>query len=229
MSKQNLMLDLKKYILEVFIIFIGISISFMFDNWREKRSDHETAHKHFYSLKANLIQDTLVLSKTIKFSDQLLSNVKKLTYFDKESEVLMDIDTYIDNAASYLGFYSNMTAFEEIKQSAHTYMISNDTLKRAMLSYYTSVIPYCYEWSNVDKMHTMNQLIPEMSLYFPVVPDSLNMVSASEKVKAIKITKLRNLLLTNLVYKQEVVNSLRNTKMVATKLLKRIDDELSNE
>jgi hypothetical protein len=225
-EKETLKDILKKYVLEVVIIFVGISMSFLFDEWRENRKDEETARKNLIFLKSNLVQDTMVLTGMIDIGKASVWSINKLIYFKQDSEISDSLNTHIDKAASYLDFKPNQMAYEEIKQTGHTSLIKNDTLKRSFLSYYTLIMPYCNEWTAVDKMQIMTQLIPEMSIYFPVVPDKSNIVSLQEKIKSLKIRKIRNLLITNAAYKQEVINTLIFTKEVAKNLMKRIDDEL---
>lgn len=221
--------DLKKYIAEVLIIFIGISISFLFDEWRDNRKDDETAQKHLSVLRSNLIQDTLQLTGMIDLGKKLVRSTNKLSYFKLDAEIADSVDFHIDNAASYLNFKPNQTAYEEIKQTAHTNLIKNDSLKRAFLSYYTLIIPYSTEWCTVDRTQTMTQLIPEMTIYFPVVPDTQHIVSAPEKIRSLKTRKLRNLLLTSATYKQEVIKTFTFTKEICKSLLKRVDGELKKE
>jgi hypothetical protein len=225
-AKQGIKDIIKKYLVEVLTIFIGISISFLFDEWRDNRKDEEIARKNLIFLRSNLVQDTTVLTGMIAIGKASVHSINKLIYFKQDSEISDSLNMHIDKAASYLGFKPNNIAYEEIKQTAHTGLIKNDTLKRSFLSYYTLVTPYCIEWSEVDKMQTMTQLIPEMSIYFPVVPDKSNIVSVQEKIKSLKLKKIRNLMIMNATYKQEVINTLVFTKEVAKKLLKRIDDEL---
>ncbi|WP_020598719.1 hypothetical protein [Spirosoma panaciterrae] len=217
---------LEKYISEILVIFIGISISFFFDEWRDNRKDEETIKKHLTVLRENLVQDTLQLAYIINHGNKLVSSINKLTYFKSDSEIKDSINFHIDNAASYLVFKPNQMAYEEIRQTAHTNLIKNDSLKTLFLAYYTSTIPNCSEWCNVDETHTMTQLIPEMSNHFPVVVDSLNLISSTEKIKALKLKKLRNLLLTNAVYKKETIHIFILTKRATIRLLKKVNDEL---
>ena len=72
---------------------------------------------------------------------------------------------------------------------------------------------------------TLYQIIPEMSHYFSVV-DSTNMVSATKKIKALRLQKLRNMLLNNAAYKQAAIDVFMSTKIYYEKLIKRIWDEL---
>ena len=225
-EKRLFKVILEKYISEILVIFIGISISFFFDEWRENRRDDEIVKKHLTVLRTNLVQDTLKLTIMIKHGSKLVNSINKLTYFKRDSEIKDNISFHIDNAASYLVFKPNQMAYEEIRQTAHTNLIKNDSLKTLFLSYYTSTIPYCTEWCKVDETHTMTQLIPEMSIHFPVVIDSLNIVSSQEKIKALRLKKLRNLLLANAIYKKEAITTFVATKKATINLLKKVDDEL---
>lgn len=225
-NKYSFKVTLGKYISEILVIFIGISISFFFDEWRENRRNDEIIEKHLIFLRANLMQDTLNLTFQISYGNRLVNSINKLTYFKSDSEVTDSINFHIDNAASYLIFKSNQMAYEEIRQTAHTSLIKSDSLKTLFLSYYTSIVPYCAEWCEIDETHTMTQLIPEMSFYFPVIIDSLNVISSQEKAKNLRQRKLRNLLLVNSGFKKVTMNALAITKKAAINLLKKVDDEL---
>jgi hypothetical protein len=223
---QNLKSLMRKYITEILIIFIGISISFMFDEWRDNRKDNETARKHLIMLKKSLSQDTFMLTGMIGMSHKYVRSINKLSYFKDPSEILDSINYHIDNAASYADFKANQVAYEEIKESAHTILFKDDTLKQSFLAYYTHYVPHCNEWSTVYKTVIMNELIPEMTNYFPIVDDKLNLITPKQKIDALREKKLRNILLQCAAYKQAVIMTYERTKTVATKLLKRIDLEL---
>jgi len=61
-TKYSFKVILEKYVSEILVIFIGISMSFFFDEWRENRRDEETVKKHLTFLRTNLIQDTIQLT-----------------------------------------------------------------------------------------------------------------------------------------------------------------------
>lgn len=217
---------LKKYLYEVVAIFLGISISFWFDEWRDNRKDREMEQKILQNLKENLVQDSLVLGKTAQGLDWMLKGAEKLIHFKQDTDISDSVDYYIDMAASYSGILPNQTTYEEIKQTGHTGLIQDDTLKKAILGHYTSLIPFVKEWCEVDKTHTLTQLIPEMVNYFPVTIDTTGMVPAAQKIKYLKTPKLRHLLITNLTYKKEAVKTIHMANANTKRLIKRIDKSL---
>jgi hypothetical protein len=233
MSEQpkrfNLNAILKEYFSKIIAIFLGISISFWFDEWREDRKAREMEQKILLSLRSNLTQDTFVLGGTAKMGEDQIRGVHKLIAFKRDSEIIDSVSFFIDMACSYTGCIINQTTYEEIKQTGKTDLIQNDSLKKSILGHYTSLIPYAQEWCEVDKMHTMSYLIPEMSNYFPVVLDTFNFVSNTEKVKYLKTQKLRNLLLANLAYKREAIKTLHFANAKTKKLIAKIDKVLDSQ
>jgi hypothetical protein len=228
-EKYSFKAVLYKYIPEVIVIFLGISISFWFDEWRDNRKDRETEREILLNLKANLAQDTMLLGGTAEMGEDLVRGINKVIVFKQDAEIADSVSFFIDLAASYLGCQTNQTTYEEIKQTGNTSLIQDDTLKRAILGHYTSIIPYAKEWAEVDKTHIMSYLIPEMSNYFPVVMDTLNMVSNMQKVKYLKTPKLRHLLLTNVTYKKEVIKALGFANANSKRLIARIDKVLKSK
>ena len=217
---------LLKYVFEIIVIFLGISISFWLEEWRDNRKDKEMERKHLVDLKNNLKQDTFMLSQLIRGGHTFVNSSRNLATFKSDTDILDSLNFHIDNASSYLLFKTNQAAYEEIKQTGHTGLITNDTLKLIILQHYTSIIKQGEEWSDVDKNYTMTQIIPEMSNYFSVVVDTTNMVSAAQKIKALRLQKLRNMLLNNAAYKQAAIDVFTSTKIYSEKLIKRIEDEL---
>ena len=215
----------RKYLSEIIVIFIGISISFWFEEWRDNRRDRETEHKILMNLRENLVQDTLMMGGNVKGGEIYVYSITQLISF--KSKISSDsLNHFIDMATSYSVCLNNQTTYEEIKQTGRSTLIQDDSLKKAILGYYTVLIPYVREWCKVDENQTMTQLIPEMSNYFSVVIDSLNIISASEKMNALKMPKIRNILLTNKAYKNETVKTFKGAKNSAKKLIERIDKVL---
>jgi hypothetical protein len=215
-----------QYIFEIIVIFIGISISFWFDEWRNNRKDKEMERKHLSDLRDNLQQDTSLFSFQIEIGQNFINSSRKLATFKNDADILDSLNIHIDNATSYVFLQTNQTAYEEIKLTGHTSLITNDTLKKYILEHYTLSIPGCAEWANIDKNYTMSQITPEMTNSFPVVPDGSNMVSNTQKIKALRNQKLRNLLLNSVAYKQATSSVFGMTKSNAINLIQRINREL---
>lgn len=214
----------KEYVQKIIAIVLGISISFWFEEWKNDRNDRETERKILLNLKENLAQDSLFQEGTAQMGENMINGINRL--IELNPGITDSVSFFIDMAASYTGCPVNQTIYEEIKQTGRTSLIQDDTLKKMILGHYTSLIPYVKEWCEIDKLHTMSHLIPEMSNYFPVVIDTFNMVSNPEKMKYLKTPKVRHLLLTNMCYKKEAIKCLHLAADNSKKLIKRIDKVL---
>jgi hypothetical protein len=226
-SEWSLREKIPSYLAEVVIIFVGISMSFLYDEWREKRQNEETATKHMISIRENLVQDTTVLSKYIEFAHEIIRCTELMAY---DSDKLNNLDTFdycIDMTASYIDFSPNITAFDEMKSNGHTKLIVNDSLRKAINKYYTLIVNNCDEWSVVCKNFTLNQVIPEMSNYFSVAKDRQNKISLTEKLRGIRSRKVRNNLITTAFYNKSFIYVLEGTKISCINIIRGINIELA--
>jgi Family of unknown function (DUF6090) len=219
-------INIGKYLSEIVAIFLGISITFWFDEWRGYRKDREMEQTVLNNLKENLAQDTFVLGGTIAMAENMIKGTEKLVAFKEDQEIIDSVSIFIDLAASYTAWLVNQTTYEEIKQTGKTTLIQNDTLKKAILGHYTGLVPYVKEWCEIDKTHTMSYLIPEMSNYFPVVIDTLIRVTPAQKVKYLKTPKIKYLLSTSVTYKKEAVKALKMANGNIKRLIGKIDRAL---
>jgi hypothetical protein len=229
MSEQNkpsIKITLLKYLSEIVIIFLGISMSFWFDEWRNNRKDRETEQIILRGVKDNLIRDTIVLRKMIPYGENLISGGNKLLALKEEKEIKDSIDIYLDLAVTYLAFDATQTTYEEIKQTGRTSLIQDDTLRKSIISYYTVTLGYCNECTAATKAHTETQVMPEITNYFSIVEDSIRPIPIAQKIEALKIRKLRNLLLTNIVYKKATLSAFERTINHSKKIIGRIDKVL---
>jgi hypothetical protein len=63
---------------EVALIFVGITLALLFDNWNEARKDRILEEQLFAALRADLLETRADLVTDIEAADQLTKNTKKL-------------------------------------------------------------------------------------------------------------------------------------------------------
>jgi Family of unknown function (DUF6090) len=226
-NKSSITTILLKYLSEIVIIFLGISMSFWFDEWREKRKDQEMEQKILHGLKDNLIRDTMMLSQMQLHADSFINCSTKLLALKPEKNVEDSLDIYLKTAATYMSFNATETTYEEIKQTGRTSLIQNDTLRKGIIQHYTVYLGLCNEWCAADKANTETQLMPEMLNHFSIVADTISPIPKAQKLKALKSRKFRNLLLANITYKQGVLRVVGYTLDNSKKNIRRINKVLN--
>ena len=71
-NKPNIKVTLLKYLSEIVIIFLGISMSFWFDEWRNNRKDRETEQIILRGVRDNLVRDTLSLRYMMRYGERII-------------------------------------------------------------------------------------------------------------------------------------------------------------
>jgi hypothetical protein len=225
-NKPNIKVTLLKYLSEIVIIFLGISMSFWFDEWRNNRKDRETEQIILRGVRENLVRDTLNLRYMMPYGERIINCSNKLLALKDEKEIKDSLNTYLDMALTSMYFNATQTTYEEMKQTGRTSLIQDDTLRKAIISYYSGYIGYCNEWTASGKEHTEKQLMPEMTNYFSVVEDSVRPIPIAQKIEALKIRKLRNILLVNILCKKGTLDAYEQTLNRTKKIIGRIDKVL---
>jgi hypothetical protein len=225
-NKPNIKVTLLKYLSEIVIIFLGISMSFWFDEWRDNRKDRETEQIILRGVRENLVRDTLNLRAMMPYGERIIDCSNKLLALKDEKEIKDSLDTYLDMALTSMYFNATQTTYEEMKQTGHTSLIQDDTLRKAIISHYTVVLGYCNEWTAADKSHNETQLIPEMMNYFSVVEDSVRPIPIAQKIEGLKARKLRNILLVGILCKKGALAAYEQTINRSKRIIGRIDKVL---
>jgi hypothetical protein len=225
-NKPNIKVTLLKYLSEIVIIFLGISMSFWFDEWRNNRKDRETEQIILRGVRDNLVRDTLSLRYMMRYGERIIICSNKFLALKDEKEIKDSLETYLDMALTSMSFNATQTTYEEMKQTGRTSLIQDDTLRKAIISHYTVVLGYCNEWTAADKSQTETQLIPEMMNYFSVVEDSVRPIPIAQKIEGLKARKLRNILLVNILCKKGTLAAYEQTVSRSKKIIGRIDKVL---
>ena len=141
------------YIIELAVVFIGVTAGFLLNNWREDAAENKMEHKYMESFYNEVILDkdnldSLILHSQLKI-DNLLNIIKQTEVVNKllTEELAQSIVMEI----MYLEWLSPANdTYEDIINSGNLNIISDYTLKEKISSYYT----FLNEVSNVEKFYT---------------------------------------------------------------------------
>ena len=141
------------YIIELAVVFIGVTAGFLLNNWREDAAENKMEHKYMESFYNEVILDkdnldSLILHSQLKI-DNLLNIIKQTEVVNKllTEELAQSIVMEI----MYLEWLSPANdTYEDIINSGNLNIISDYNLKEKISSYYT----FLNEVSNVEKFYT---------------------------------------------------------------------------
>lgn len=220
---------LGKYLSEILVIIIGITLSFVFDEWRSGRKDRRDESGYLRLLAEDLTSDTAVLGAYISMEKEAIRCTERLANFSSAEEVRDSLFYLLDRCASYVEFAPSNSAYEELRQTGKTTLLRDAALRRGIFILYTQVYGNLAEWTRVDKAQVLSHLIPELNNHMPVPRDSAALAPYAGNIEALQKGKLNHLLHTEIAFKESVLKMLQNAKSIATMFLVKTNAQLTQD
>ena len=192
---------MKKYLIELIVIFVGISASFLVDEFREDLEIDKQVRKSLYSLKKELNNDIMHLKnliKNIENSDNQFSFILNLEF----SQSLKDsiLDKAWQTVTTPRGGKLNLSVFNAMEASGIIYKIDNDSIRGEILDLYQNgyeryhhVIDY--DLTHIQKMDDI--ILKNFSLRVDNTSWNLDWSRKSNIEQIVKNSELRNYIAAN--------------------------------
>ena len=226
-----------KYIYEVLAIVIGITLSFMVDEWREERQNREIENTYLINLRSDLVQDTSFFTLMISRDSQSVNDGIKLRKVLYQNDSVNNPENFIVSTqfiGRLIAVEAINTTFVEIQNSGMLKLIKNDSLRRNLIAYHEDILLPTFNGlieERVWKMH--DHIIKQLPFeYFLAEEMDVSMDSLDYEIITSKL--IENL--SNPEFEFVLKNSVRtikqrktiltNKKNKAIHLLNLIDEEL---
>jgi hypothetical protein len=140
------------YIIELAVVFIGVTAGFILNNWREDAAENKMEHKYIESFYNEILLDkhnldSLILHSQLKI-DNLLNIIKQTEVINKP--LTEELAQKIVMEIMYIEWLSPANdTYEDIINSGNLNIISDYNLKEKISSYYT----FLNEVSNVEQYY----------------------------------------------------------------------------
>ncbi len=177
------------YFAELLILVLGISLSFLLNEWRVGQSERNVEQNMLKQFRENLVKDSTNLS----------NGIEGLKIMLKASNDLLDLeagDTYTDsvtinliNILNFSGFYPTDIAYEEMRSLGHSRLIRDKELIGGLIQLYESDYDLVAEWVGADRNFLLNDLLPHMNNHLPFAR-GLNFPALSDRKKRELVTQL---------------------------------------
>jgi hypothetical protein len=128
-----------KLLLELIVVFIGVSAGFLFDNFREERSDRKLEDKYLESFYNNLLADSAEIQNMIQ-SDQNNIDISRRTVASMQEGTLTN-DSAV-SIFSVMATYNNLNledaTYESVVNSGNLGLIRDFGIREKIVYYYRS-------------------------------------------------------------------------------------------
>ena len=120
---------LLKYTLEFFVIFLGISLSFMINSWNEAKKDEILEIKYLKSLKEEYISNLKGFDESYSYHKPRWDNMEKFYKFSNKNS-FKEIDSIVNILTINWSFNPNLGATNSLITSGYIELIKNDDIKK---------------------------------------------------------------------------------------------------
>jgi hypothetical protein len=129
------------YLIEIFVIILGISITLALEEWRDKSKESDLARIYQKNLLADVNVDLVSLKQVEQDTRELLSNGDELLNFIKNpSANILTASRADSDIRSIIGrakFFSSDATFSDLKNSGNLHLLDDIQLKNLLFAYYS--------------------------------------------------------------------------------------------
>lgn len=218
----------KKYLFEVLAIITGITLSFLFDEWRDIRLDRRTSRDLLSSISDNLKKDTAILAATIDFHQKMMAGESHIL---NHSDSLRPDSTMLGLLAfqTYPTFRKTNIAYLTMVQAGQARVIENKKLLAEIIDLYQTQYGIIDEWTEIDRRLVLDRNLPFANQHFPYVRNynyASLMGNNKQFATAIQSDEFRNLLNNDYAFKATLNLFYTNTQKQVDSLLQKVEKEV---
>ncbi len=206
-----------KLLFETIAVVIGVSIAFFVDNWKDSRNEKRNEIALLQAIKSDITSDSLTLVKNIEIINVFIATYDRIltSGFSKDS-ALFELDRLI----SYVAYRPIDLSYKEMQQTGASNSIANKNLLYKIITLNDKVIGIIDESIAIDRAFILDRMIPfmEKNAAYPYDQKATGAL--------LKNNEFRNLMRTDMLYKNIDKTALAYYKTYAAQVVKAIDAEL---
>lgn len=187
----------KKYLVDLSVVILGITISLFIDDWQTNRNNAQTELRLLNGFKSDMLKDKATLENEIKSIDAYNSFLSKILNHRNVPVPKDSFDQFADRFMWYSFINISNLTFIEMEQSDLAYVISHKNLLNRLNTFYVLDYGKIREIMNIDKQLTIEKFIPYLDASYDVNDvDGFNTFKTNQQ--------FQNLVNTNLNFKSEL-------------------------
>lgn len=130
-----------EYILEIFVVIMGILIAYNLDKWSDARGNKKKEIEMLKEFKRGLSVDLVEIRSIIEFHEYSIRSSKIILQVIKENLPYHDsLDACFSYTHAFSTFSGRLGPIEQLKNTSLT-IVSNDSLRLQIISMYDEVYP----------------------------------------------------------------------------------------
>ncbi len=220
-------------LLQLVVVVAGVTISLGLDEWRASRGETRDARALKVQLASDLRSDLDALDISLERNARMTAAYRRLLSPEAASLPDDSLDVYVDLAVSYNLFPAHDEAYEAMRQTGTSRLLRDPDLRSTVIRYHSRTLGRAREWDDINRQFVLDRMIPYVEANAPELSDAASSggsagftawTGLADAYRALDDdTHFRNLLRTNLLFKQAQASVYAVTREETAELL----DELA--
>jgi hypothetical protein len=219
----------QKYILDIVVIIIGITLSFAVNSWKENVEKENLEQTYLLSLSEDFTADIAELNDVITQTQDVIAAATALSSVPNSSTAPEFLTEKILAIAKRPNFVSKDATFTDLQSSGNLQIFSDAGFKNMVIDYYRS-----YEavlQVQTAEREIMNGVIGEYLLdNFPLSGvNNASKISDKEELSADRFTHtfmFRNIIAVRILNRKELLSDYQSLLDIAQAIKKQIDTKI---
>ena len=137
---KNKKIDWPNHFIELIVVFIGITLAFMLNNWREEYTDLQMAEKYINSFQNDITYDHSQLDSIIHSNESKLEQITQfINSLKNKNATILDGERIMGLMAEINPFIPKINTYESIKNSGSLNILTDFDIKEKLIQYYQSL------------------------------------------------------------------------------------------
>jgi hypothetical protein len=207
------------YLIEIFVIILGISVSLALEQWRDKSKEDRLENIYLKNLLADVDVDLQILHDVTVSTQSILDRGNELLQYSRKlsgkdfssNQVNADVRAILGRPK----FTSHDATFSDLKSSGNLHLIKDVQLKNILFAYY-SLTQNINEMQDAEQQATITLSGSYFLKRFPIDDtDSLSGLSGPELSSVLKNFEFNNNVLLRVLNRKELLEEYQRTDSTA--------------
>lgn len=124
------------YLIELFVVFFGVTSAFLLNSWRENRQIDKMERSYIENIYSDLIMDRDKLEEVIAIGEEHHRMLSRFLFDQGDDWTVDSTGTVLGYAMTVAAFEGKTTTYESLKYSGHLSHIRDFDLRTTIVDYY---------------------------------------------------------------------------------------------
>ena len=159
------------YLAELMILVLGISLSFVLNEWRVQQVEQKAEAEMLRQFHENLVRDSTFLSASVENMQTQIEASAKLLQLPPNAAFEDSIGINFVSIMNYLGFYPSDITYQEMKNLGNSRILQDKALLKELTALYELDYDYVLEWVGADRKSVLDLMLPYIYSHMPFAPN----------------------------------------------------------